>query len=74
MKKAILKVTKETKTGKNIEFQDTRNNKKMSNKELINRLEIGKSFYNNDYCVKHDKNGNKYVASKPDGSKKNNLG
>ena len=73
MDKAKLKVTKETKPGRNIEFQDTRNNKKMSNKELISRLETGKSSYNDDYCVKHDKNGNKYIASKPDRSTKNNL-
>lgn len=74
MEKAILKVTKETKTGKNIQFQDTRNNKKMSNTELIKKLETGKSVYNDNYCVKHDKNGNKYIASKPDGKEKNNLG
>ena len=73
MDKAKLKVTKETKTGRNIEFQDTRNNKKMSNKELISRLETGKSSYNDHYCVKHDKNGNKYIASKPDRSTKKNL-
>lgn len=73
MEKAKLIVTKETKTGRNIEFQDTRNNKKMTNKELINRLETGKSSYNDDYCVKRDKNGNKYIASKPDRSTKNNL-
>lgn len=74
MVKEKLKVTKETKTGRNIEFQDTRNNQKLSNKELISRLETGNSSYNDDYCVKHDKNGNKYVASKPDRSEKNNLG
>lgn len=74
MGKAKLKVIKETKTGKNIEFQDTRNNQTMSNKELIKRLETGKSVYNDDYCVKHDRNGNKYIASKPDGKEKNNLG
>lgn len=74
MRKAKLIVTKEGKTGKNIEFQDTRNNQKMSYRELISRLETVKSSYNVDYCVKHDKNGNKYVASKPDGSIKNNLG
>ena len=74
MVKEKLKVTKETKTGRNIEFQDTRNNQKLSNKKLISRLETGNSSYNDDYCVKHDKNGNKYVASKPDRSEKNNLG
>ena len=58
MRKAKLIVTKEGKTGKNIEFQDTRNNQKMSYRELISRLETGKSSYNVDYCVKHNKNGN----------------
>lgn len=74
MDKAKLRVTKETMTGKNIEFQDTRNNKIMSIKNLIGRLESGHSSYNEDYCIKRDKNGNKYVSSKPDGYKNNNLG
>ena len=74
MAKKVLKVTKETKTGKNIQFQDTRNNKIMSDKELISRLEKGTSAYNEGYSVKKDKNGQKYVASKPDGNEKNNLG
>lgn len=74
MGKAKLKVTKETKTGRNVEFQDTRNNRIMSNKELISRLKTGNSVYNEDYCVKHDKNGNEYISSKPDGNEKNNLG
>ena len=74
MEKAKLKVTKELKTGRNIEFQDTRNNNIMTDKELISRLEKGNSSYNEDYCVKHDKKGNKYVSSKPDGNKENNLG
>lgn len=74
MGKAKLKVTKETKTGRNVEFQDTRNNRIMSNKELISRLKTGNLVYNEDYCVKHDKNGNEYISSKPDGNEKNNLG
>ena len=74
MRKKIVKVTKESKTGRNLEFQDTRNNLKMTNQNLINRLEKGNSAYNGDYCVKHDKNGKKYVASKPDGKENNNLG
>lgn len=57
MRKKILKVTKESKTGRNLEFQDTRNNLKMTNQNLINRLEKENSAYNGDYCVKHDKNG-----------------
>lgn len=74
MAKGILKVTKESNTGRNLEFQDTRNNRIMSDKNLIKRLETGNSSYNKDYCVKHDRNGNKYVSSKPDGNEKNNLG
>lgn len=74
MTKGILKVTKESNTGRNLEFQDTRNNRIMSDKNLIKRLETGNSSYNKDYYVKHDRNGNKYVSSKPDGNEKNNLG
>lgn len=74
MEKARLRVTKETASGRNVEFQDIRNKQRMSNKELINRLQTGKSSYNDNYCIKHDKNGNKYTASKPDRSTKNNLG
>ncbi len=74
MAKAKLIVTKETKTGRNVQFQDTRNNRIMSDKELISRLKTGNSSYNEDYCIKHDKNRKKYVSSKPDGNEKNNLG
>ena len=74
MVKAKLIVTKETKTGRNVEFQDTRNNRKMTDKDLISRLKTGNSSYNEDYCVKHDKNSKEYVSSKPDGNKNNNLG
>lgn len=74
MSKKKLVVTKENKTGRNIEFQDVGNNRKMSNTKLIKRLKRGNSIYNENYCVKHDKNGNEYVSSKPDGSMNNNLG
>ena len=74
MAKSKLIVTKETKTGRNIEFQYTRNNKKMTDKNLISRLKTGNSSYNEDYCVKHDKKGKEYISSKPDGNEKNNLG
>ncbi len=74
MAKKMLEVTKETETGRNIEFQDTRNHQKMTNKELISRLETGNSAYNSYYFIKRDKNGIKYVSSKPDGNEKNNLG
>ena len=74
MVKAKLIVTKETETGRNIEFQDTRNNKKMSLQNLVNRLQSGNSSYNEDYCVKHDRYGIAYISSELDGNKNNNLG
>lgn len=74
MAKKKLKVIEESKNGKNIKFQDTENNRIMSDKELIRRLKNGNSSYNKDYCIKHDKNGKEYIASKPDGNKENNLG
>lgn len=74
MAKPKLIVTKETTTGRNVEFQDTRNNRIMSDRELISRLKTGNSSYNEDYCIKHDKNGKEYISSKPDGNEKNNLG
>ena len=43
MAKQKLIVTKESKTGRNIEFQDTRNNRIMSDRELISRLKTGNS-------------------------------
>ena len=73
MSKGKLVVIKETKTGENIEFQNTGNNEILSKSELIYRLEKGNSSYNEDYYIKHQ-NGNKYIVSKPDGDKKNNLG
>ena len=74
MEKSKLIVTKENQIGRNIQFQDTRNNRIMSDKELISRLKTGNSSYNEDYCIKHDKNHKEYVSSKPDGNKYNNLG
>lgn len=73
MVKQKLKVTKESETGKNIQFQDTRNYRIMSNEELISRLKTGNLTYNQDYYVNRNKYGEEYVASKPDGNKNNNL-
>lgn len=67
-----VKVTKETKTGRNIEFQDTRNNHKMNLKEFVTRIESGNSKYSEDYYVRVQ-NGKKTPVSKPDGKKSNNL-
>lgn len=73
MAKGILKVTKESNTGENLEFQNIGNNEKLTAKELVKRLETGNSAYNDGYYIKHQ-NGQKYIVSKPDGNKKNNLG
>ena len=73
MAKGILKVTKESNSGKNLEFQNTGNNEKLTANELIKRLETGNSAYNDGYYIKHQ-NGQKYIVSKPDGNEKNNLG
>ena len=68
-----LKVISESKTGLNLVFQNTGNNEIITKNELVSRLETGKSMYNNDYYIKHQ-DGNKYIVSKPDNNKKDNLG
>lgn len=73
MGQGILKVTKESETGRNIEFQNTGNNEKLTAQELIGRLETGNSVYNQSYYIKHQ-GSEKYIVSKPDGKIKNNLG
>lgn len=73
MAKEILKVTKESNSGRNLEFQNIRNNEKITARELIKRLETGKSAYNDGYYIKHQ-DRKKYIVSKPDGKEKNNLG
>ena len=73
MNKVILKGTKESSTGRNIELINTRNNMKMSDKNLISRLNSGDSTNNKYYTIKHNKNGKEYVVSKPNGNVKNNL-
>ena len=73
MAKGTLKVTKESLTGRNLEFQNTGNNEKITAIELVKRLETGNSAYNEGYYIKHQ-NGQKYIVSKPDGNEKNNLG
>lgn len=68
-----LKVISESDTGLNLVFQNTGNNEIMTKDELVSRLETGKSMYNNDYYIKHQ-GDNKYVVSKPDNNKNDNLG
>ena len=68
-----LEVTLESSTGRNLTFRDIKTGYTVSADTLINSLENGHSKYNKDYVVK-ERNGVKYVASKPDGSGSNNLG
>lgn len=73
MAKGILKVIEETETGRNVKFQNTGNNEILTANELVKRLETGNSVYNENYYIKNQ-DGEKFVVSKPDGNKENNLG
>lgn len=66
-----VKVTKESKTGRNIAFKDTKNGKEMSRAQFVD--EIKKGTYSDDYYVK-EVNGIETPVSKPDGKEGNNLG
>jgi len=68
-----IKVIKETDSGRNMLFQDTGNNHIMTDKEFVNKIKNPNSVYNSDYYVKVI-NGKETPVSKPDNSKKNNLG
>ncbi len=69
MKSKRLVVTKETKTGRNEEFRDTKTNEILSRKEVVKRIKDG--IYK-DYIVKII-DGIETPVSKPDGKSKNNL-
>ena len=65
-----IKVTRETETGRNIRFRDTKTNTEMSAEQLVKAIENGR--YENLHVRKI--NGIKTPVSNPDKSKKNNLG
>ena len=67
-----VKVIKESKTGRNIIFQNANNHEIMTRKEFVGRIKNENSVYNNDYYVRKI-NEIETPVSKPDGSKKNNL-
>ena len=67
-----VKAIKETKTGKNILFENTGNHHKMTIKEFVKKIESGNSVYSNEYYIKHDGSG-KTPVSKPNKSEKDNL-
>lgn len=65
-----LKVTRESDTGRNQRFRDTRTGEEMSRSEVVRRIEGGQ--YEN-YHVR-EINGVKTPVSNPDSSEGNNLG
>ncbi|HPL15909.1 MAG TPA: hypothetical protein PL180_04375 [Spirochaetota bacterium] len=70
----IVKVTKQSSTGLNLRFLDTKKHKTMSRGEFADAIERG--VYP-DYHVKHIKIGDvemRIPASNPDKSENNNLG
>lgn len=73
MTRKNLRVTKESSTGRNLEFKNIGNHEKLTARQLVKRLESGNSVYNDGYYVKNQ-DGQKYIVSKPDRTKNNNLG
>ena len=65
-------MTKETKTGRNIEFQDLGNHHKMTRQEFVNRIKNPNSVYNTNYYVRNI-NGIETPVSKSNNNKKDNL-
>lgn len=65
-----VKVIKESKTGLNQKFVDTKNNTEMTRGEFVKEIKSGNY---DDYYVKKMNNKN-IPVSKPDKSKGNNLG
>lgn len=66
----MIKVTKESPTGRNEKFLDTAKGKEMSRAQFVKEIEGGNY---KKYIIKKI-NGIKTPVAKPDGNKKNNLG
>jgi hypothetical protein len=69
-----VKVTKQSSTGLNLQFFDSKKNRTMSRGEFADAIESG--LYP-DYHVRHIKVGNvekRIPASNPDNNENNNLG
>lgn len=69
--KARLKVTKESNTGRNLEFQDTKTKELLTTSEVAKRIDKG--TYEGYHHYK-DQKGRTVIRSNPDKNKKNNLG
>lgn len=67
-----IKMIKETKTGKNILFENTGNHHKMTLNQFISKIESGNSVYSNEYYIKNDCSG-KTPVSRPNKTTKDNL-
>lgn len=68
----LVKTIMENESGRNIMFQNTGNNEKMTRKQFVERIKDIKSAYHKDYVVKVI-NGIETPVSKPDGNINNNL-
>ena len=68
----LVKTIMENESGRNIMFQNTGNNEKMTRKQFVERIKDIKSVYHKDYVVKVI-NGIETPVSKPDGNINNNL-
>jgi hypothetical protein len=69
--KPKVEVIKESITGRNERFRDTRTGQEMTRNQFVKAIDKG--TYGNDYY--HRKiNGMETPVSKPDGNPKNNLG
>lgn len=69
--KPKVEVIKESNTGRNERFRDTRTGQEMTRNQFVKAIDRG--TYGNDYY--HRKiNGVETPVSKPDGNPKNNLG
>lgn len=67
-----LKVVKESKNGLNTEFINTETGRHISLGQAVTQIEKGNKNYENYQTVKMS-NGTKYIRSKADGIKKNNI-
>lgn len=70
-KQPKVTVIKESETGRNERFRDTRTGKEMTRNQFIKAIDKG--VYGNDYYYRKI-NGVETPASKPDGNSRNNLG
>ena len=65
-----VRVTRESDSGRNQRFRDTRSGREMSRQELVRKIEAG------EYPKYHTRviNGVRTPVSNPDGKEQNNLG